>query len=474
MAVRLIESFMNEVERDPDGVVVVDADGKSWSRVEVLSEAARLAALLEREIDPNGAIMIHGRSGGGFWSALLAGFAAGRSVLPVGAEGTDAERRVLAEAHGVHAVIETTEDDRWTSPPDGIASFVVERTGDRRVRPLPTKGAACRLLLRSSGTTNRPGVARRSAKAIDRVASVLVERLGLDSSDVVHVALPMQHAYGMEHGVLAPIMCGARVRWTSGLDPMRGADAISDDTTVLPTVPAFLEGLARTPTVGGALRLVYTAGSPLPPSTSSRFAESCGLEPGDLYGMTEVGTIAFGSGGRLTPVDGVEVRVATNDQGVRESGRGELLVKSDAMFDGYVVDAGGDVDPGRRVDGFLRTGDLGEVDEAGGLRITGRAKVQFDVGGLKVNPEEIESLLGEHPDVIDIAVAPLRLTETVTRVRALVVIRDGVDPRDAIESLKSRSHDALAAHQRPRSIETVPALPRTATGKLRRGLLDSI
>ena len=465
MAVRLIESFIDAVERDPEGIATIDHDGRTWSRTRLLREAVRLAQGLAEDVDPDATVMIHGPSGGGFWAALLAGFASGRAVLPVGSESTDEERERLVAAHAVGAILETSASEAWSSPPDGVVALGVEHEREGRVGDLPGRASACSLLLRSSGTTSRPAVARRSAAALDRVATVLVDRLAIDASDLVHVALPMQHAYGMEHGVLAPIAAGCRVRWTRGLDPMRGAEALAPGTTVLPTVPAILDGLARCSNAGSSLRLVYTAGSPLPRPTAERFEAAWNATPGDLYGMTEVGTIAFGFGPRLTPVDGVEVRV---------SEAGELLVRSDAMFDGYAVDAGGRLDPGRRIDGFLRTGDLGDLDPAGALRITGRAKVQFDVGGLKVNPEEVEAVLGAHPDVADVAIAPLRLNETVTRVRALVVIRDGGDPARTIEALRARSLDALAAHQRPRSIDVVSTLPRTATGKLRRGLLDSV
>ncbi len=475
MAVRLIESFVASVDRDPDGIAVRDGhDGRCWSRASILAEASRLAARLELEIRSSATVMIHGASGGGFWAGLLAGFAAGRRVLPVGPESTERDLATLAAAHDVGGVIETSKAERWTSPPAPIQVFDVDSAGRGGASSLPARAGSCCLLLRSSGTTSRPAVALRSARALDRVASVLVRCLELHDEDVVHMALPMQHAYGMEHGVLAPMMAGARVQWTRAFDPVGDVAAAFHGVTVLPTVPAILDALGRERISGATLRQVYTAGSPLPRSSAERFASTWGVEPGDLYGMTEVGTIAFGRGGRNSPVDGVDVRILDDDGRLGTTGVGEVVVRSDAMFDGYVQDAGGDVDPGRRVDDFLRTGDLGDVDAAGTVAITGRAKVQFDVGGLKVNPEEIEAVLREHSDVDDVAVAPLQLSETIVRVRAIVVLRDGADSRAAVEDLKRHGRETLPTHQRPRSIEVVAMLPRTATGKLRRGLLDSI
>ena len=475
MAVRLIESFLDAVDRDPEGIVVREGrDGPTWSRSRILQTASRLAQRLEDEVGRPGTVMLHGPSGGGFWAGLLAGFATGRSVLPVGSESTDRERAALAAAHPLAAVIETSPIDSWGSRPSGTTVVGIDSDPRTAVRDLPRRASNCRLLLRSSGTTDRPAVAVRNAAAIDRVASVLVDRLSLDAEDEIHVALPMQHAYGMEHGVLAPIMAGSRIGWSKGLDPLQASDAVSNGATVLPTVPAILDGLARESNADSGLRLVYTAGSPLPRTTATRFLETWGIDPGDLYGMTEVGTIAYGTGGRIAPVDGVDVRILGPDGAVVRSGEGEILVRSDAMFDGYVVDDGNVPDPGRRIDGLLRTGDLGDVDASGTIRITGRAKVQFDVGGLEVNPEEIEAVLREDPDVVDAAVAPLRLSETVTRVQAFVVWRDGIDRDRATDALRSRTQEELAVHQRPRSIEAVASLPRTATGKLRRGMLESV
>ena len=131
------------------------------------------------------------------------------------------------------------------------------------------------------------------------------------------------------------------------------------------------------------------------------------------------------------------------------------------------------VNPGERIEGYFRTGDLGRIHADGRVEITGRLKAQFDVAGLKVNPTEVESVLGSYPGVQEIAVVPLALSETVTRVRAVVVPEQG--STDSLrEGLLDYAEKFLAPHLRPRIIDFQESLPRTSSGKiLRNQLIES-
>jgi acyl-coenzyme A synthetase/AMP-(fatty) acid ligase len=288
----------------------------------------------------------------------------------------------------------------------------------------------------------------------------------------------MQHAYGIEHGVMAPMRAGATVAFKAGFDLMAGAEALLDGTTVFPAVPVTLEAATRVARTDHTLRLAYTAGSPLPESVRTAFEAAWNVPVGDLYGMTEVGTITWGFGDDRRAVPGVSIGVVDPESDdasatIRSTGAGEIVVRSDAMSTGYLAEAGVRPDPGRRIDGHLRTGDLGEIDENGRLRITGRAKLQFDVGGLKVNPEEVEAVLLTIEQIREVAVVPVALSETVTRVMAVVVLDPdmNIGPAGLDIAIRVRSRERLAPHQRPRIVQVVEELPRSATGKLLRGRL---
>jgi long-chain acyl-CoA synthetase len=484
VAAELIRDFIASVDRDPDRVAVHDlTSGRSSSRGDVLAAATRVARRLDATVPEDGVVMLHGPSGAGYWAGLLAILGSGRRVLPIGIETTARDRASLHDAHRVDGIVETDMSVGWDDSPATvrIPAMDDEDAGFGDDVDLLGRGSQGSLLLRSSGTTGRPAVALRSGAALDRVSATLLKILELDGDDVVLATLPMQHAYGIEHGVLAPMRSGASVRFRLGFDLAGGVDALANGVTVFPGVPVTLEAAARVGSRGSRLRLAYSAGSTLPATVREAFAEAWGCPTGNLYGATELGTITYGIGGSDAVVEGVSVRVATvvdEDAGevpvVTGEGTGELVVRSDAMFAGYLAGRDEEVDPGRRLEGHFRTGDLGRVHSDGRVEITGRAKIQFDVGGLKVNPAEVEGVLAGHPAIREVAVIPLPLTETVTRVRAVVVMNHPADPalqssiRHELGSLAARE---LAPHQRPRVIDFMDSLPRTLTGKLLRGRL---
>lgn len=511
MAVGLIETTIALAESSPEATAVCEIDtGRSFSRGAILAAAIRLADELDALVPPGSTVMLHGPGGAGYWAGLLAILGTGRRLLPVGVETVDADRAALAEAHRVEVVVETDaaratdaavdgsiarlqvvfEDDPKAGLGAGLGTGLGTglRVGDAARRL--DRGANASLLLRSSGSTGRPAVALREAAALDRVSATLVEVLGLREDDRVLVTVPMQHAYGIEHGVFAPMRAGATVAFKAGFDLMAGAAALLDGTTVFPAVPVTLEAATRVAQDGSRLRLAYTAGAPLPESVATAFETAWGVPVGDLYGMTEVGTITFGPGddrrdgarAAARPVRGVSIGVIDPEAEdaaavIRTSGAGELVVRSDAMFTGYLDGVDAPPAPGRRVDGHLRTGDLGEIDDDGRVRITGRAKLQFDVGGLKVNPEEVEAVLSRIAQIREVAVVPVSLSETVTRVMAVIVPEPGMDigPAGFEIAVRVTGRRHLAPHQRPRIVRIVDELPRSATGKLLRGrLMDGL
>jgi long-chain acyl-CoA synthetase len=484
VAAELIADFIASVDRGPDRPAILDiASGRTATRSSILRDAVALARRLDDVAPEDAVVMLHGPGGAAYWSGLLATFGTGRRLLPVGVETSARDRAKLHAAHRVDVVIETDPRTSWDDAPEDAhllvepASIGLDTAGIDRLG----RGGTASLLLRSSGTTGRPAVALRTAAALDRVSKTLVDILELHHEDEILATLPMQHAYGIEHGVFAPMRAGASVRHQAGFDLGPGVEALGNGVTVFPGVPVTLEAASRVGRPGSALRLAYSAGSSLPTSVREGFEAAWDCPTGNLYGATELGTITFGVGGDDRMVPGVSVRVASvvdEDAGeipvATNTGSGELVVRSDAMFAGYQDTRDAILEPGRRIDGHFRTGDLGTVDEDGRVEITGRAKIQFDVGGLKVNPTEVESVLMEHPSIREVAVVPLPLTETVTRVRVVVVAEGADDPATRATILNDLSGIAkreLAPHQRPRTCDFLDELPRTLTGKLLRGRL---
>ncbi|MGN6627830.1 MAG: AMP-binding enzyme, partial [Tepidisphaeraceae bacterium] len=124
-------------------------------------------------------------------------------------------------------------------------------------------------------------------------------------------------------------------------------------------------------------------------------------------------------------------------------------------------------------DGFFPTGDLGHMDAAGRLIITGRSRLLIDIGGRKVNPLEVEGVLCQHPGVRECVVISMRQSETIRRLRAIVVPEDQ-SAAPSVESIRQFARARLAPFKVPRQIEFWDALPRSATGKVLRQQLEAL
>jgi acyl-coenzyme A synthetase/AMP-(fatty) acid ligase len=323
------------------------------------------------------------------------------------------------------------------------------------------------LLLQSSGTTGLPKIVFRSAASIDAVSKHMADAIDFRSSDTVLATVPLCHSYGLEHGLLAPMWVGSSALLVQGLDLHLIMQLLAEaNVTLLPGVPPMYEMMT---TVGDArpmpsLRKAYSAGGPLPRSVFERFRERFGHRIGQLYGATEIGSVTFSdptrddfdpaSVGR--PMEGVEIDIADE----------EVHIMAPSMFSGY-IDERIDLSDG----GFFATGDLGRITERGDLVITGRSKLLIDVGGLKVNPLEVEEVLSQHPGVAECAVVAVRLSDTVSRVKAVIVATDPLDPPNS-DALRGFVRERLAGYKVPRVIEFRESLPRTATGKVLRQMLQ--
>lgn len=335
-----------------------------------------------------------------------------------------------------------------------------------------SSGGGGGVVLGSSGTVGLPKLALRESASLDADAANVIGGMGLVANDRVVFATPLSHSYGVDVMVGA-LTAGATLRVLSQFD----AEALTRELSggrgqaVLPGVPFIFEALARhTPLLKGGVRLALSAGSPLPERVRREFFSAWGVEVGQLYGATELGTVTMdvpgcegfdpASVGR--PLPGVSVRVVDIDDPRRTVGVGEegqLAVRAASMLSGYLD---GDVP---MVDGHLLTGDLARIGPDGRVRITGRLKLLIDVGAYKVNPLEVEAVLATHPVVKECVVVPVAASETVQRLRAVVVARDGVAP-PASEELRRFLRERLSPIKVPRVVEIVASLPKTPTGKV--------
>lgn len=185
------------------------------------------------------------------------------------------------------------------------------------------------------------------------------------------------------------------------------------------------------------------------------------------YGLTEAGNVTLSRPGDSfehvattagLPCEGVEVRIADD---------GEVLVRGYGVMQGYLDDPVATADA-IDADGWLHTGDLGNLDDAGRLRIVGRKKDMFIVGGFNAYPAEIEGFLMNHPAVAQAAVIGVPDERLGQVGKAFIVAKDAVSAEELIGWCRER----MAGFKVPRSVQFLDALPLNATGKVVKDLLS--
>ena len=219
-----------------------------------------------------------------------------------------------------------------------------------------------------------------------------------------------------------------------------------------------------------SVRYVISTGAPLPTPVANAFRDKFGREIFQYYALAECGTVFAstsqdigkrGSSGVLLP--GCDVKLVNSSRSA-EGEIGELLVRGSGLFEGYYRPwrVGGEV----LEDGWFRTGDVARRDAEGYYWIIGRTKDVINVGGVKVFPDEIEQVLLRHPTVDEAVVfgAPDARFGEVPRARVALFSGSACTEKELIDF----SNQRLSVFKRLRSIEIVPELPKTATGKLKR------
>jgi acyl-coenzyme A synthetase/AMP-(fatty) acid ligase len=457
MAHKLLAQIHAHARRSPDQLAyrlvqrcAPDAAATTYSQL--AQQVNHFACRVRDAVAPGSVVILRCPNTVEYPAMFLGILAAGCNVFPISPEAAKDEVRRAAEIARAAGI--------------ALADGTIETLASIDAPEIVRNGGPG-LLLQSSGTTGRPKIVFRSATSIDAVSRNMVRAIDFLPSDNVLATVPLCHSYGLEHGLLAPLWASSSVHLVQGLDLHLIIQLLAEQRiTLLPGVPSMYEMMAS---VGDSaqipsLRKAYSAGGPLPRSVFERFLERFGHRIGQLYGATEIGSVTFSdptcddfdpsSVGR--PMEGVEIEIADE----------QVQIMAPSMFSGY-VDERTDLSNG----GFFATGDLGRITERGDLVITGRAKLLIDVGGLKVNPIEVEDVLSQHPAVAECVIVPIKLSETVSRIKAAIAAHDPNNPPSADE-LRSFVRERLAGYKVPRVIEFRESLPKSPTGKILRQLLQ--
>jgi acyl transferase domain-containing protein/acyl-CoA synthetase (AMP-forming)/AMP-acid ligase II/thioesterase domain-containing protein/acyl carrier protein len=334
-------------------------------------------------------------------------------------------------------------------------------------------------LLYTSGTTGTPkGVLFTQRAALWSPISCYGPMLGLGADDRLLWPLPLAHSFAHSLCLLGVCVAGASARIVNAPDPTTVARLLAEyQPTVLAGVPTSYRQLLDVVSAPvPSLRVCVTAGAPSDANLRSDIETLLGAPLLDCYGSTETcGMIAAESttGERVTgasglPIPGVDVRLVDPVTGTpAEFGAaGELYVRGPGLMLGYRGRP--EATAAALPDGWYRTGDLGRIDADGHVFVVGRVSEVIIRGGTNVDPAEVEQVLRGLAGVRDTAVVarehPL-LGEVP--VAFVVPVDDGVDPAALLRECAA----LLSAHKVPEEILFIPAIPRTASGKPKRGVL---
>lgn len=311
------------------------------------------------------------------------------------------------------------------------------------------------------------------------------ELFEIDSTDVCVVATPMFHTVGLYVWFGTVMLVGATAVMMRGWDAQRFIDAAETHSiTAGMFVPTQLNDVLRTPTFLPArlrsLRKVHYAGAPMAVALLDRLeAQLPWAHFIEHYGQSETGPITLRSAGYNAvkrdsigrPVPGIEVRIVDPETGTPcpPGVVGELVTRGPHLLAGYWAEPEQTAEVFRYGDGWLATGDLGICDADGFIRLVDRSKDMIVSGAEKIYPIEIENALHRHPAVAECAVFGIPDDHWGEVPAAHVVLHDGA--RASAQELIDHVERETVRWKRPRVVEFVTALPRTAVGKIRKDTL---
>jgi acyl-CoA synthetase (AMP-forming)/AMP-acid ligase II len=333
----------------------------------------------------------------------------------------------------------------------------------------------------TSGTTGVPkGVVTTHGQNV-RTFAAFNRATTLGPDDRYLLIWPMSHCSGYKGGWLAAVLAGATIHPEPTLDIERlVARTVTEKITFLPGPPTLFQSLLQKQRDGGSrldsLRVVGTGGTTIDPAMIAAVRSELGaaiVYAG--YGLTECCGIAsmifaddphemvLTTSGRA--IGGTELEAMGPDGAIMQRGQeGELVTRGFHVMQGYFEDpeaTAAAIDDA----GWLHTGDLGKVDQAGFVTITGRAKEMYIVGGFNCYPAEIENLIQAHPGVREVAVIGVPDARMGEAGKAFVVW-DQAHGEPCETRLTGWCRDQMANYKVPRTIVFVDALPRNAMGKI--------
>ena len=490
----ITSGFAAAAQRCPDRAGLVDELGiLTWRQIDRRADA--LAAALQAL--PGGqpeVIGLMARNHRGFVDALIAANRIGADVLLLNTSFAGPAMAEVLEREGEGKSVAVIYDEEftevvdravagrpdtarivaWTDGPVNYPTLerLIAEHGDREPQRASAKG---RVILLTSGTTGTPKGASHSGGDPGVLKSIL-DRTPWRTEQPVVVVAPMFHAWGFSQLAFAASM-SCTIITRRKFDPEATLELIDRHrATGLCVVPVMFDRIMELPTEvldrysGRSLRFAAASGSRMRPDVVIAFMDRFGDVIYNNYNATEAGMIATATPRDLRaapdtagrPAEGTQIRILDAELHELPVGEvGSIYVRNSTQFDGYTSGQTKEFH-----EGFMCSGDVGYVDDAGRLFVVGRDDEMIVSGGENVYPIEVEKTLAAHDDVAEAAVLGVDDEKFGQRLEAFVVLRPGAAATP--EELKQHVREHLANFKVPRAITVLDELPRGTTGKISR------
>jgi len=405
---------------------------------------------------------------------------------------------LLGESHLERAIVaaysDYLEEETDLAMPDAV-SAPREEVEDERAIPWHAALEAGRspeevsvgpddmaLLPYTSGTTGRPKGCIHTHSTLNANLIGAAVWNGITSDSVSLSTLPFFHVTGMEHSMNAPIFTGGAMVLMTRWDRELAAKLVERHcVTHWTNISTMVVDLLSNPEIGehdlSSLQFVGGGGAAMPEAIGEKLEEVSGIRYAEGYGLSE--TIAQT---HMNPPDrpklqclgipsfDVDSRVV-NPETLEEVGvgeGGEIVSSGPQVMKGYWKRPEADEESFFERDGkrFLRTGDIGTVDEEGYFFMVDRLKRMINVSGYNVWPAEVESALYEHPAIQEAVVISIPDERSGEAAKAMIVLKEEEKGNVAEEDIVEWAQGKMATYKYPRSVEFIDELPKSGTGKI--------
>ncbi len=454
----------------PEGATIHDVrSGRRWTAAEIRAETSRRAEkLAEMPTDvaaPRCVIAVADAAEALLWT--FGAWSAGFTVILVNPAITAFERDNITVR---------TRPALWIGDM-GVESLMDVSGPVRAGAPLGPDAPA--LVLMTSGTTGVPKGIVHTQRSLQARIALNIAAIGASPLRQSLCVLPVFFGHGLIGNCLTPLAAGGTLHlWTSPTLAETGglATVLADQRiTFMSSVPTFWKLAMRvSPRTGHIVERIHVGSAPLAYSQWAAIADWTGTRNvWNMFGMTEtanwIGGAALddaaGRDGHVGHPWGGRIAILANDGGIRETGRGEALVMTPSIMTGYLDQP--ELTDAAFCGPWFRTGDIGEIDEAGSLTLVGRLKFEINRAGIKIQAEEIDLMLERHPQVIEACAFGIPDPASGEAVAAAIVLAPG--EKLDVEAIRNWCRSQVRPEAVPVRLFAVSEIPRNERGKIVRG-----